>query len=437
MNMVHIIEKKRNGRSLTTAEINWFVQTYTADTIPDYQAAALLMAIYFQGMNRRETADLTLALAQSGDQLDLHDALPKGTVIVDKHSSGGVGDKTTLVVQPLVAACGIPVGKMSGRGLGASGGTLDKMEAIQGWSGQLPLTQFKQQLADIGLVLAGQTADLAPADGKLYALRDVTGTVASTPLIAASIMSKKLAGGADAILLDVKTGSGAFMPTVEAAQALARQMVAIGHEAGRQTVALISDMNQPLGHAIGNALEVKEAIATLQGNGPDDFWAHCLEVAAHMVQLAGQTADLDEAKEMVTAVRSNGQGWAKFKQMVAAQGGDLTQLEQPDQLPQAKLVEPIPAPRSGTIATMNTSAIGWAAVHLGAGRQAKGDNIDHSVGFVLTAKVGDTLATGQALGQIHANDAAKLAEARQQLLDALTWADTAVAPLPHFYGTIG
>ena len=437
MNMVHIIEKKRNGRSLTTAEINWFVQNYTADTIPDYQAAALLMAIYFQGMNRRETADLTLALAQSGDQLDLHDALPKGTVIVDKHSSGGVGDKTTLVVQPLVAACGIPVGKMSGRGLGASGGTLDKMEAIQGWSGQLPLTQFKQQLADIGLVLAGQTADLAPADGKLYALRDVTGTVASTPLIAASIMSKKLAGGADAILLDVKTGSGAFMPTVEAAQALARQMVAIGHEAGRQTVALISDMNQPLGHAIGNALEVKEAIATLQGNGPDDFWAHCLEVAAHMVQLAGQTADLDEAKEMVTAVRSNGQGWAKFKQMVAAQGGDLTQLEQPDQLPQAKLVEPIPAPRSGTIATMNTSAIGWAAVHLGAGRQAKGDNIDHSVGFVLTTKVGDTLETGQALGQIHANDAAKLAEARQQLLDALTWADTAVAPLPHFYGTIG
>lgn len=436
MNMVHIIEKKRNGRSLTSAEINWFVQNYTADTIPDYQAAALLMAIYFQGMDRRETADLTLALAQSGDQLDLHDALPKGTVIVDKHSSGGVGDKTTLVVQPLVSACGIPVGKMSGRGLGTSGGTLDKMEAIQGWSGQLPLAQFKQQLADIGLVLAGQTADLAPADGKLYALRDVTGTVASTPLIAASIMSKKLAGGADAIVLDVKTGSGAFMPTVEAAQALARQMVAIGHEAGRQTVALISDMNQPLGHAIGNALEVKEAIATLQGDGPADFWAHCLEVAAHMVQLAGQTADLDEAKEMVTAVRNNGQGWAKFKQMVAAQGGNVSQLEQPDQLPQAKLVEPITAPRSGTIAAFDAGAVGWAAVHLGAGRQAKGDNIDHSVGFVLTAKVGDTLETGQTLGQIHANDAAKLAEARQQLLDALTWADTAVAPLPQFYGTI-
>jgi pyrimidine-nucleoside phosphorylase len=436
MNMVHIIEKKRNGRALTTDEINWFVQTYTADALPDYQAAALLMAIYFQGMDRRETADLTLALAQSGDQLDLHDALPTGTIIVDKHSSGGVGDKTTLVVQPLVAACGIPVGKMSGRGLGASGGTLDKMESIRGWSCQLSLDQFKQQLANIGLVLSGQTADLAPADGKLYALRDVTGTVASTPLIAASIMSKKLAGGADAIVLDVKVGSGAFMPTVESAQDLARQMVAIGQEAGRQTVALISDMNQPLGQAIGNALEVKEAIATLQGSGPDDFWDHCLEVAAHMVRLAGKAADLDEAKEMITVVRDNGQGWAKFKAMVAAQGGDVAQVEQPDQLPQAERVEPIPAPRSGTIAAIDAGAIGWAAVHLGAGRQAKGESIDHSVGFILTAKVGQQLEAGQSLGQIHANDAAKLAQARQQLLEAITWADTAVEPLPRFYGTI-
>jgi pyrimidine-nucleoside phosphorylase len=436
MNMVHIIEKKRNGRSLTSEEINWFVEKYTADTIPDYQAAALLMAIYFQRMDERETADLTLALAQSGDQLDLHDALPEGTVIVDKHSSGGVGDKTTLVVQPLVAACGVPVGKMSGRGLGSSGGTLDKMESIRGWSCALSLSQFKRQLAGIGLVLSGQTADLAPADGKLYALRDVTGTVASTPLIAASIMSKKLAGGADAIVLDVKTGSGAFMPTVEAAQELARQMVAIGHEAGRQTVALISDMNQPLGHAIGNALEVKEAIATLQGNGPDDFWAHCLEVAAHMVRLSGKAVELDEAKEMVTAVRDNGAGWTKFKQMVAAQGGDVAQIEQPDQLPQAELVEPIPAPRSGTIAAIDAGEVGWAAVHLGAGRQAKGESIDHSVGFILTAKVGRSFEAGQSLGEIHANDATRLAEARQQLLGAITWADTAVAPLPHFYGTI-
>jgi pyrimidine-nucleoside phosphorylase len=436
MKMVDIIEKKRNGRALTSGEINWFVEKYTADTIPDYQAAALLMAIYFQGMDERETADLTLALAQSGDQLDLHDALPEGTTIVDKHSSGGVGDKTTLVVQPLVAACGVPVGKMSGRGLGSSGGTLDKMESIRGWSCALSLEQFKQQLADIGLVLAGQTADLAPADGKLYALRDVTGTVASTPLIAASIMSKKLAGGADAIVLDVKTGSGAFMPTVASAQELARQMVAIGHKAGRQTVALISDMNQPLGHAIGNALEVKEAIATLQGNGPDDFWAHCLEVSAHMVRLAGKTADLDEAKEMVTAARHDGQGWAKFKQMVTAQGGDVSQVEQPDQLPQARLVEPVVVPRSGTIAAMETGAIGWAAVHLGAGRQAKGESIDHSVGFVLTAKIGQQFAAGQSLGQIHANDTTKLAEARRQLLEAITWTDTAVEPLPHFYGTI-
>ncbi|MBX3058626.1 MAG: thymidine phosphorylase [Anaerolineae bacterium] len=433
MRMVDIIEKKRDGRDLTTDEINWFIHELTAERIPDYQTAALLMAIFLQGMNRRETVDLTLAMARSGDQLDLHDVAP---FVVDKHSSGGVGDKTTLVVQPLVAACGVPVGKMSGRGLGSSGGTLDKMESFSGWSATMSLAQFKRQLAEIGLVLAGQTAVLAPADGKLYALRDVTGTVASTPLIAASIMSKKLAAGADAIVLDVKTGSGAFMPTVESARELARIMVDIGADAGRKTVALISDMNQPLGQAIGNALEVQEAIATLQGDGPPDFWAHCLEVAAHMLRLAGKAADLNQAKELITDAREDGRALQKFRELVTRQGGDGRQVDNPDLLPTARLIEPILAPQTGTIAAMDTAVIGWAAVHLGGGRLVKSDVIDHAVGFILRAKVGDRFEAGAPLGEIHASDAGKLTQAQQELLAAIQWTDEAVRPLPHFYGTV-
>ncbi|HRQ41423.1 MAG TPA: thymidine phosphorylase [Chloroflexota bacterium] len=433
MRMINIIEKKRDGRALTTDEINWFIHELTADRIPDYQTAALLMAIYLQGMNRQETVDLTLAMSRSGDQLDLHDVAP---FVVDKHSSGGVGDKTTLAVQPLVAACGVPVGKMSGRGLGSSGGTLDKMEAFAGWRSDLTLAQFKRQLAEIGLVLAGQTADLAPADGKLYALRDVTGTVASLPLIAASIMSKKLAAGADAIVLDVKMGSGAFMSTISEAQELARMMVDIGTDAGRKTIALISDMNQPLGHAIGNALEVKEAIAALQGDGPADFWAHCLEVAAHMLLLAGRARNLDDAREMITRVRDDGRALSKFRDMVLAQGGDGRQVDNPYLLPQASLVQPILAPQTGTVATIDTAVIGWAAVHLGGGRLVKSDQIDHAVGFILHAKVGDHFTAGEAMGEIHANDAAKLAQARQELLAAIEWTGETVRPLPHFYGTL-
>ncbi|RMG96260.1 MAG: thymidine phosphorylase [Chloroflexi bacterium] len=433
MRMVDLIEKKRDGNELNTEEIEWFITEYTAGNIPDYQAAALLMAIYLRGMNRRETVDLTLAMARSGDQLDLHDVAP---FIVDKHSSGGVGDKTTLVVQPLVAACGVPVGKMSGRGLGPSGGTLDKMESFRGWRCDLSLEQFKRQLADIGLVLAGQTSDLAPADGKLYALRDVTGTVASLPLIAASIMSKKLAGGADAIVLDVKTGSGAFMRRVEDARQLAEIMVNIGKDAGRRMVALISDMNQPLGHAVGNALEVKEAIATLQGDGPDDFWAHCLEVAGHMLLVADKAKSLDEAKGMITAVRDNGHALAKFRALVEAQGGDGRQVDDPSLLPQARLVEAVHAPRDGWIAAIDTGAIGWAGVHLGGGRLVKSDTIDHTVGFVLPMKVGMQFHAGDVLGYIHANDEDKLAEAKSSVLQAITWSDEPVAALPHFYGTI-
>lgn len=433
MRMADLIETKRDNGELSTAEINWFITEYTQDNIPDYQVSALLMAIYLRGMSRQETVDLTMAMARSGDQLDLHDVAP---IVVDKHSSGGVGDKTTLVVQPIVAACGMPVGKMSGRGLGSSGGTLDKMESFSGWSCQMPLAQFKTQLADIGLVLAGQTAKLAPADGKLYALRDVTGTVASTPLIAASIMSKKLAAGADAIVLDVKTGSGAFMPTVAAAKELAQIMVNIGKDAGRKTAALISDMNQPLGDAIGNALEVKEAIATLQGGGPEQFWAHALDISAYMLFLAGKAATLDEAKEMANAVRENEAALQKFREMVGAQGGDVRQVDDPSLLPQAQYVEPLIAPQTGTIAAMDTGEIGWAAVHLGAGRLVKTDKIDHAVGFILPCAVGDRFQAGDTIGTIHANDKEKLEEALTSLLDAISWSDESVPPLPHSYGTI-
>lgn len=433
MNIIHLIETKRDGGELSEEQIGWFVQEYTAGSIPDYQAAALVMAITIRGMSRRETVSLTLAMAHSGDLLDLHDVSP---FTVDKHSSGGVGDKTTLVVQPLVAACGLPVGKMSGRGLGSSGGTLDKMESIHGWSPDLTLSQFKRQLVEIGLALAGQTARLAPADGKLYALRDVTGTVPSIPLIASSIMSKKLAGGADAIVLDVKLGSGAFMTTLAQARELAEVMVGIGQDAGKKTTALLSDMNQPLGHAVGNALEVKEAIAALQGGGPPDFWAHCLEVAAHMLLLANRAATLHAAKQMITAARDSGQGFVKFRQMIAAQGGDVRQIDDVQRLPQARLVETIQAARSGYVAAINTSTIGWACVNLGGGRLKKGESIDHAVGLVMPVKVGAQISPGDALCVIHANDAARLTAARAAVHAAITWSDEPAAALPHFYGVI-
>lgn len=433
MQMIDLIVKKRDGEELSFEQINFFIEKYTTDEIPDYQAAALLMAIYIRGMNRRETVALTQAVAQSGDQLDLHDIAP---FVVDKHSSGGVGDKTTLVVQPLVAACGVPVGKMSGRGLGSSGGTLDKMESFSDWTFQLPLPQFKAQLANIGLVLAGQSVDLAPADGKLYALRDVTGTVANKSLIAASIMSKKLAAGADAIVLDVKMGNGAFVETLLEAQELARSMVDIGRDAGRQTVAIISDMNQPLGHAIGNALEVKEALATLRGKGPHDFWTHCLRVAAYMLLLAGKATSLEEAEALATKARDDGRALLKFREMVKAQGGDVAQVDNPQLLPQAHIVEPITVSRGGTISAMDTGAIGWACVHLGGGRLVKSDQIDHAVGLILPVKVGDSVENGTVIGTIHANDKDKLVQAREQILAAVAISDREVERLPHFYDVI-
>ena len=433
MSIIELIETKRDGGELSSEQIAWFVEAYTEEDIPDYQAAALMMAIFIRGMNRREIVDLTLAMAGSGDQLDLHDVLP---FVVDKHSSGGVGDKTTLVVQPIIAACGVPVGKMSGRGLGSSGGTLDKMESFPGWSPDLTLDRFKKQLVEVGLVLAGQTGDLAPADGKLYALRDVTGTVASTPLIAASIMSKKLASGADAIVLDVKMGKGAFMPTVDAARELARIMVDIGTDAGRKTVALITDMNQPLGHAVGNVLEVKEAISTLQGNGPADFWAHCLDVAAQMLLLAEKTDSLTEAKELAASVVEDSRALDKFRQLVAVQGGDARLVDAPEALAQAALVEEIHAEQDGFVAGVDARAIGWSCVRLGGGRLTKEDKIDHAVGMVIPIKVGDKICTGDLLATIHANDASKMEKAKREFRQALTWSEEPVEPLPHLYETV-
>lgn len=433
MRIVELIETKRDGGTLTKEQIEWFVKAYTADNVPDYQAAALLMAIYLRGMDRRETVDLTLAMAYSGEQLDLHDIVP---FVVDKHSSGGVGDKTSLVVQPLVAGNGVPFGKMSGRGLGSSGGTIDKMESIAGWSADLSLAQFKRQLAEIGLVLAGQTAELAPADGRLYALRDVTGTVANVSLIASSIMSKKLAAGADAIVLDVKVGNGAFMRDLDSAGELARLMVDIGQDAGRKTVALISDMNQPLGHAVGNALEVKEAVATLNGDGPPDLWVHCLELAAHLLVMAGKCETLERGKELATEARDDGRALAKFKAMVAAQGGNIGMVDDLDTLPRAAFTADVRAPRAGYIAGIDAGSIGWICVKLGGGRMVKSAKIDPAVGVIIPVKVGDQLSAGDLIGTVHTDDEANLTQAQQELLRSITWTEGPVAPLPHFYETV-
>ena len=433
MRFLELIEKKRDGLSLETAEIQWFIKAVTNKDVPDYQTSALLMAILLQGMSRREIVDLTLAMVNSGDTLDLSDVVP---FAIDKHSSGGVGDKTTLVVQPVVAACGVPVAKMSGRGLGMSGGTLDKMESISGWSPDIPMDRFKKQVSEIGLVLAGQTASLAPADGILYALRDVTGTVPSIPLIAGSIMSKKLAAGADAIVLDVKVGSGAFVKTVAAARELAEIMVNIGHDADRRTVALLSDMNQPLGHAIGNALEVKEAVETLNGGGPADFQAHCLEVAGHMLVLAGAYETLDAAKVQVSTVLNDGSALNRFRAMVVAQGGDGAQIDDPGKLPVAAVIRPVLARESGYIEAIDTGRIGYASVFMGAGRMTKGDPLNHAVGMVMPVKIGDAVAVGDELAILHAADEASWQQTADDVLAAFTISPSPVERLPHFYGTI-
>ncbi len=433
MRAVDIITKKRDGLRLSEDDLNWFIHGYSRGEIPDYQAAAWAMAVLFQGMDSGEVADLTMAMVRSGAVLDLSAVVP---FAVDKHSTGGVGDKTTLVVGPMVAACGLPVAKMSGRGLGFTGGTLDKIESIPGYRCNLSQDEFLAQLKAIGIVLNGQTADLAPADGKLYALRDVTGTVPSIPLIASSIMSKKIAAGAQAIVLDVKVGNGAFMKTLDQARLLAQTMVDIGRQVGRQVVALLSDMNQPLGCAVGNALEVYEAIQTLQGAGPADFRHHCLEAAAEMLLLGKVAPTFLEAHNRLETVLGDGSALNCFRQMVQAQGGDVRFVDEPERLRSAAYVEFVSAPQTGCLSQVHAEEIGLAAMLLGAGRARKGDPVDHAVGVEVYHKVGDTVEVGQPLFVLHANQPELLAEVRERILAAHTFQSQPVEPLPLFYEKI-
>lgn len=433
MRAVDIIVKKRDHQELSPEEIAFFVRGFTQGEIPDYQVSAWSMAVLLNGMTERETTDLTLAMAHSGEVLDLSSVVP---IAVDKHSTGGVGDKTTLVVEPVVAACGLAVGKMSGRGLGFSGGTLDKMESVPGYRTDLSREEFLEQLGKQGLVLTGQSGDLAPADGKLYALRDVTGTVPSIPLIASSIMSKKIAAGAQAIVLDVKVGLGAFMETLDTARELARRMVAIGRLSGRKVVALLSDMNQPLGEAVGNVLEVREAIETLNGRGPADFREHCLVVASHMLVLGEKAGSLDEARQMAESALQEGRAWERFRMLVKTQGGDLAYVDNPERMVNAPVVRMAVSSRSGWISQINARIVGETSVSLGAGRQRKGEAIDHSVGIVLHHKVGDRIAQGQPLFTVHARNEQEAEEAKQILLQAHEIIDRPCDPLPLFYDVI-
>ena len=433
MRAVDIIIKKRDGQELSKAEIDYFVDGLTRGEIPDYQVSAWAMAVMLKGMSDRETTDLTMAMAQSGDRLDLTGVVP---IAVDKHSTGGVGDKTTLVVEPVVAACGLPVGKMSGRGLGFSGGTIDKMESIPGFRTNLSTEEFIDQLKKIGVVLTGQSADLAPADGKLYSLRDVTGTVPSIPLIASSIMSKKIAAGAQAIVLDVKVGVGAFMETLDTAHQLARLMVAIAKLSGRRAVGLLSDMNQPLGFAVGNVLEVVEAIETLQGGGPEDFREHCLVVASHLLTLGGKASNVTEARQMAENVISDGRAFQRFRLLVETQGGDVNVVDHPNLLAKARIIKIVLAEQSGYLSGINARIVGETSVVLGAGRAKKSDLVDPAVGIVIHHKVGNFVEKGQALFTIHADDEEKCSAAIQRLLEAHEWSNEPVKPLPLFYGVV-
>lgn len=400
MRMIDIIEKKRDGKPLSKEEIEFFIKGYTNGDIPDYQASSLAMAIFFQDMNEEERAHLTMAMVNSGDVIDLSDI--EG-IKVDKHSTGGVGDTTTLVLAPLVASVGVPVAKMSGRGLGHTGGTIDKLESAKGFHVELTEDEFIKLVNENQVAVMGQSGNLTPADKKLYALRDVTGTVNSIPLIASSIMSKKIAAGADAIVLDVKTGSGAFMKTLEDAEALAHAMVSIGNNVGRNTMAIISDMSQPLGNAIGNGLGLKEAIETLQGHGPEDLTELVLTLGSQMVVLAKKADNLKDARELLEASIQSGKALDKFKTFISNQGGDVSVIERPDSLEDAKFKIEYTAKQDGFISEMVANEIGVASMMLGAGRQTKEDMIDLSVGIVLNKKVGDEVNAGESILTIHSN----------------------------------
>ncbi|MFI3200933.1 MAG: pyrimidine-nucleoside phosphorylase [Eubacteriales bacterium] len=420
MRMYDIITKKRNGEILTKEEIQYMVTDYTNGTIPDYQMSAMMMAIFFQGMEESETIALTMAMAESGDLLDLSSV--QGFK-VDKHSTGGVGDKTSLVLTPMVAALGIPVAKMSGRGLGHTGGTIDKLECFEGFHTDISVDTFIQNVNEIGIAIMGQTADLAPADKKLYALRDVTATVDQMSLIASSIMSKKLAAGADGIVLDVKTGSGAFMKTKEDSFALAKEMVQIGNGAGRKTVAIISDMDQPLGYGVGNSLEVIEAIQTLQGRGPKDLLEVCLTLGSYMLTIAGKSNTAQEARKLLEETITNGSALEKFAKFIEAQGGDSSLVYNTELFEKASIVQEIPSKTEGYVQHIACDEVGICSLILGGGRETKESEIDLSVGIVLQAKVGDYVRAGDCLATIHGNDQAKVETATKRFYQAYQFSE--------------
>lgn len=427
MRMYDLIMKKRNGGKLSGEEIKYMVEGFTAGEIPDYQMAAMMMAVYFTGMDGEETLHLTMAMAHSGDMLDLSGI--QG-VKVDKHSTGGVGDKTSLALAPMVAACGIKVAKMSGRGLGHTGGTIDKLESFPGFTTGISEKTFMENVNRIGIAIMGQTADLAPADKKLYALRDVTATVDNMSLIASSIMSKKLASGADAIVLDVKTGSGAFMKAEKDARALAEEMVKLGKNAGRKTAAVISDMDEPLGYAVGNALEVKEAIDTLRGEGPEDFVKLCLTLGSRMVVAGGMAESAAEAEEKLRQVIADKSALHKLAEFVEAQGGDREAVCHTELLPQAAYREEIPSPQAGYVERIVCDEIGVCSLILGGGRETKESPIDLSVGLLLRKKVGDYVEKGEALAVIHGNDREKMKAAAKRFTDSYAFSPEPVAKRP-------
>ncbi len=427
MRAVDVIIKKRGGQTLTEAEIGYFIEGFSQGDIPDYQAAAFAMAIFFQGMSAAETVALTQAMVRSGHQLDLSDIAP---VVADKHSTGGVGDKTTMVVAPLVAATGLPVGKMSGRGLGYFGGTVDKLETIPGFRATLSEAEFRAALAKNGLVVAGQSSDLAPADGKLYALRDVTGTVESLPLIASSVMSKKIAAGTNCIVLDVKHGKGAFMKNLADATALAQAMVEIGQGVGRKVRAVLSSMEQPLGYAVGNALEVKEAVETLQGRGPADLVELALILGSQLLEMSGRAASNEEARQQLRQALESGAAFEKYKAFIAQQGGDPSYLDDTRKLPLAPHREELPAPRAAYIKAIDAEAVGVAAYTLGAGRKVKTDAIDPAVGLVLRKKVGERVEGGESLLEIHAQSPEQANSIKESLRQAYVFSESPVKAPP-------
>ena len=434
MRAVDIIIKKRDKQELSKEEINFLIEKFTSDEIPDYQMSAFAMAVLLNGMSHQEITDLTLAMAASGDQLDLSEF---GGLVIDKHSTGGVGDKTTLVVAPIVAACGLSVGKMSGRGLGFSGGTIDKLESIPGFKSDLSTEEFITQLREHGIVLTGQSLDLAPADGKLYALRDVTGTVQSIPLIASSVMSKKIASGANAIALDVKVGRGAFMKNLEEARELAEVMVAIGKLSERRVIAVLSQMDQPLGVAVGNALEMKEAIEMLNGHGPDDFHVHCIDLSAYMLILGKKAPDLESGRKMAQDAIDDGRALEKFRELIQTQHGDVNMIDHPELLPKASMVIPITAESAGWVKVVDAQDVGESSVEIGAGRQKKGDVIDQAVGIMVRVKVGDRVQAGQTLFDVHVNDRKAFETVFQKLKTSVEISNEPVEPPPYFWGVIG